>query len=138
MIRENSKVDRISLHARELIKEFQSWLDLRVQLAGFQYWDLIQQNRKTIFVAIATAFTCIISIIFMLIAAALGLGILLGHQVWGFVCIGGAMGVCTGLLYRAVLRQISKETVTNGQTEPESALGNTGADTTEEGEIQTG
>ncbi|MCY3630678.1 MAG: phage holin family protein [Rhodothermaceae bacterium] len=118
-----SKSDRITLHSKELIKNLQAWLDLRVQLAGWQYWDTILQNRKTIYAVIAAGFLLAISVIFLLIAAALGVGFLLGHIVWGFVSVGVIMGVGAWLLSRLTVRLMNPEienidrtiTETNGQ-----------------------
>lgn len=118
-----SKSDRITLHSKELIKNLQAWLDLRVQLAGWQYWDTILQNRKTIFAVIAAGFLLAVSVIFLLIAAALGVGSLLGQTVWGFVSVGVIMGVGAWLLSRLAVRLMNPEidnidrtiTETNGQ-----------------------
>lgn len=118
-----SKSDRITLHSRELIKNLQAWLDLRVQLAGWQYWDTILQNRKTIYAVITAGFLLAISVIFLLLAAALGVGFLLGHIIWGFVTVGVIMGVGAWLLSRLVVRLTNPEienidrtiTETNGQ-----------------------
>ena len=98
-------------------------MDLRVQLAGWQYWDTILQNRKTIYAVIAAGFLLAVSVIFLLIAAALGVGFLLGHTVWGFVSVGVIMGVGAWLLSRLAVRLTNPEidnidrtiTETNGQ-----------------------
>ncbi|MXW15478.1 MAG: phage holin family protein [Rhodothermaceae bacterium] len=118
-----SKSDRITLHSKELIKNLQAWLDLRVQLAGWQYWDTILQNRKTIYAVIAAGFLLAVSVIFLLIAAALGVGFLLGHIIWGFVSVGVIMGVGAWCLSRLTVRLMNPEienidrtiTETNGQ-----------------------
>ena len=118
-----SKSDRITLHSKELIKNLQAWLDLRVQLAGWQYWDTILQNRKTIYAVIAAGFLLAVSVIFLLLAAALGVGFLLGHIVWGFVSVGVIMGLGAWFLSRLAVRLTNPEienidrtiTETNGQ-----------------------
>ena len=118
-----SKSERITLHSKELVKNLQAWLDLRVQLAGWQYWDTILQNRKTIYVVIAAAFLLAVSVIFLLLAAALGVGVLLGDIIWGFVSVGVITGVGAWLLIRLAVRLRAPEvenidrtiTETNGQ-----------------------
>ncbi len=118
-----SKSDRITLHSKELVKNLQAWLDLRVQLAGWQYWETILQNRKTIYAVIVTGFLLTVSVIFLLLAAALGLGFLLGHMIWGFVSVGVITGVGAWLLSRLAIRLTAPEvknidrtiTETNGQ-----------------------
>ncbi len=101
----NSKADRISLHSKELIRNFQDWLDLRLRLAVLHYVDALQQNQKVIYVAIIAGLTLALSVLFFLIAAAYGLGSLFGNVAWGFLSIGTIMGICTWILYR-VLAQI--------------------------------
>lgn len=118
-----SKSERITLHSKELVKNLQAWLDLRVQLAGWQYWDTILQNRKTIYVVIAAGFLLAVSVIFLLLAAALGVGVLLGDIIWGFVSVGVITGVGAWLLIRLAVRLRAPEvenidrtiTETNGQ-----------------------
>ena len=118
-----SKSDRITLHSKELVKSLRAWLDLRVQLVGWQYWDTILQNRKTIYAVIAAGFSLAVSVIFLLLAAALGLGFLLGHIIWGFVSVGVITGVGAWLLGRLAVRLTNPEienidrtiTETNGQ-----------------------
>lgn len=118
-----SKSDRITLHSKELVKNLQAWLDLRVQLAGWQYWETILQNRKTIYAVIVAGFLLTVSVIFLLLAAALGLGFLLGHMIWGFVSVGVITGVGAWLLSRLAIRLTAPEvknidrtiTETNGQ-----------------------
>ena len=118
-----SKSDRITLHSKELVKNLHAWLDLRVQLAGWQYWDTILQNRKTIYAVIAAVFLLAVSVIFLLLAAAMGVGFLLGHIIWGFVSVGVIIGVGAWLLSRLVVRLTNPEmenidrtiTETNGQ-----------------------
>ncbi len=107
----NSKVDRISLHGKEIFRNFQDWLDLRLQLAVLHYVDALQQNQKGIYVAIVASFTSVLSVLFFLIAAALGLGSLLGNLAWGFLSIGVVMGICTWILYRVVVRIIEHTTL---------------------------
>ena len=118
-----SKSERITLHSKELVKNLQAWLDLRVQLAGWQYWDTILQNRKTIYVVIAAGFLLAVSVIFLLLAAALGIGVLLGDIIWGVVSVGVITGVGAWLLIRLAVRLRAPEvenidrtiTETNGQ-----------------------
>lgn len=118
-----SKSERITLHSKELVKNLQAWLDLRVQLAGWQYWDTILQNRKTIYVVIAAGFLLAVSVIFLLLAAALGVGVLLGDIIWGVVSVGVITGVGAWLLIRLAVRLRAPEvenidrtiTETNGQ-----------------------
>ncbi len=105
-----SKSDRITLHSKELVKNLQAWLDLRVQLAGWQYWDTILQNRTTIYAVIAAGFLFAVSVIFLLLAAALGLGFLLGHIIWGVISVGVITGVGAWLLSRLAVRLMNPET----------------------------
>lgn len=85
------------------------------------------QNRKTIYVVIATGFFLAVSFIFLLLAAALGAGLLLGHVIWGFVSVGVMTGLGAWLLSRLAVRLINPEveptdrtiTETNGQDRSE-------------------
>ncbi len=121
------KSDRITLHSKELVRNLQAWLDLRVQFAGWQYWDTVMQNRKTIYVVIATGFFLAVSVIFLLLAAALGAGLLLGHIIWGFASVGVMTGLGAWLLFRLAVRLINPAveptdctiTETNGQDRSE-------------------
>ncbi len=87
-----------------------------MQLAGWQYWDTILQNRKTIYLVIFTGFLLAISALFLLAAMAMGLGFLLGHIIWGFVSVGVITGVGAWLLSRVVIRLMNLETEKTDRT----------------------
>lgn len=93
--------------SKELVKSIQAWLDLRVQLAGWQYWDTILQNRKAIYIVGASIFSIAISVIFLLLAAAWGLGLLFGHTIWGLLLIGVLMGMGAWIFCRLATRSIN-------------------------------
>ena len=110
MVKERAgrKADRISLHSRELAKNLQDWVELRFQLIVLSYWEFVQQNRKAIYVAIVAGFTSAVSVVFLLVAAALGVGSLLGSTIWGFVVIGGMMTIVACVFCRwAVQSKVS-------------------------------
>ena len=122
-----SKADRISLHSRELFRSFHDWLDLRVQLAFINVFARLQHNQKTIYFAVAACITFIVSAIFLLIAAALGLGVLIGNMILGFASISLVMGIVSWILYSFVMRAIHR----NGD-QPENMNGKTNGRTRSE------
>jgi len=122
-----SKIDRISLHSKEIVKNFQGWVDLRFQLIGLQYWESVLRNRKTIYIAITAGYAFAIAITFLLIAVALGLGILLRNPIWGFALTGGIMALVAWILFRLMTRSQTRNngkinriiSETNGRKESE-------------------
>ncbi len=123
-----SKADRISQHSRELVRNLQGWVDLRLQLSIVQYLESALRNRKRIGGAIAAGFAFVLAITFLLIAVALWLGLLLGNPIWGFILIGAIMAVATLIFYLLATQSKDIKTnqtkriisETNGRTEPKS------------------
>lgn len=106
---ENSRAERIALHYKGFISSLQSWLELRIELAGHQYLEQILQNKRVIFVVLLTGLSVVLAVTFILVAAALGLGALLGNTVWGFASVGAVMGVLAWFLGRYAVRPKENE-----------------------------
>jgi len=108
MVSENSelrKSDRISLHSRELIKNLQEWIELKIQLSLLQFLDSVRSRRKTIVLAIVALFALILSIVFFLIAAALGLGSIFQSIILGFVTVALFLLLVSWVFYRFAVNQ---------------------------------
>jgi len=104
---EKSRAERIALHYKGFVSSLQSWLELRIELAGHQYLEQILQNKRLVYVVLLTGLSAVLAVTFILVAAALGLGALLGHTAWGFASVGAVMAALAWLLGRSMTR--SKE-----------------------------
>jgi len=106
---EKSRAERIALHYKGFISSLQSWLELRIELAGHQYLEQILQNKRVVFVVLFTGLSVVLAVTFLSVAAALGLGALLGNTAWGFASIGVVMAVLAWLLGRSLTRSKENE-----------------------------
>ncbi|MXY07524.1 MAG: hypothetical protein F4058_04525 [Rhodothermaceae bacterium] len=106
---EKSKSKRIALHYKGFISSLQSWLELRIELAGQQYWERILQNKRVVYAVLFAGLSVVLAITFILVAAALGLGALLGHTAWGFASVGAAMAILAWILGRSATRSTENE-----------------------------
>ncbi len=115
---EKSRAERIALHYKGFVDSFQSWLELRLELVGQQYWERVLQNRQTIYAVLFTGLSVVLAVTFILVAAALGLGVLLGNTAWGFASVGVVMAILAWCLYRCTYRSRENETtVVDGITD---------------------
>ncbi len=101
---EKSRTERIALHYKGFISSLQSWLELRIELVGQQYWERILQNKRIVYTVLFTGLLAVLGATFISVAAALGLGVLLGNTAWGFVSVGAVMAVLAWILGRSVVR----------------------------------
>ena len=106
---EKSRAERIALHYKGFISSLQSWLELRIELAGHQYLEQILQNKRVVFVVLLTGLSVVLAVTFILVAAALGLGALLGNTAWGFASVGVVMAVLAWFLGRSATRSKENE-----------------------------
>lgn len=106
---EKSRAERIALHYKGFISSLQSWLELRIELAGHQYLEQILQNKRVVYVVLLTGLSVVLSVTFLLVAAALGLGALLGNTAWGFASVGVVMAALAWLLGRSMTRSKENE-----------------------------
>ena len=106
---EKSRAERVALHYKGFISSLQSWLELRIELAGHQYLEQILQNKRVIFVVLITGLSVVLAVTFMSVAAALGLGALLGNTAWGFASVGAVMAVLAWFLGRSLTRSKENE-----------------------------
>lgn len=106
---EKSRSERIALHYKGFISSLQSWLELRIELAGHQYLEQILQNKRVVYVVFLTGLSVVLAVTFMSVAAALGLGALLGNAAWGFASVGVVMGVLAWFLGRSMTRSKENE-----------------------------
>ena len=104
---EKSRAERIALHYKGFIGSLQSWLELRIELAEQHYWERILQNKRIVYAVLLTGLSVVLAVTFILVAAALGLGALLGNTAWGFASVGVVMAVLAWFLGRSTTR--SKE-----------------------------
>lgn len=113
------KMDRFAQHSKELVKQIEAWLELRVRLAGLQYWNYLLQKRNAIYVVLGSVVASIFTVLFLLVAAAFALGILFGHMIWGFTFIGIIMGLSTWILYRLSIKMTNENLNETDRTESE-------------------
>lgn len=106
---EKSRTERIALHYKGFISSLQSWLELRIELAGHQYLEQVLQNKRVVYVVLLTGLSVVLSVTFLSVAAALGLGALLGNTAWGFASVGVVMAALAWLLGRSMTRSKDNE-----------------------------
>ena len=106
---EKSRAERIALHYKGFISSLQSWLELRIELAGHQYLEQILQNKRVVYVVLLTGLSVVLSVTFLSVAAALGLGALLGNTAWGFASVGVVMAALAWLLGKSMTRSKENE-----------------------------
>jgi len=98
--KKNSKSDRIVLHSKELYRNLREWAELKIQLILFEFRESAWNKRKQICLALFVCFLLAVSVIFLLFAAALWLGILFNNVIWGLLVISGMMLLTSWLIYQ--------------------------------------
>ena len=93
---EKSRAERIALHYKGFISSLQSWLELRIELAGHQYLEQILQNKRVVYVVLLTGLSVVLAVTFLSVAAALGTGGFAGKHGMG-LRINGCSDGCSGM-----------------------------------------
>ncbi|MEM6647424.1 MAG: phage holin family protein [Bacteroidota bacterium] len=94
----DNKVTRITEHTRGLVDDVKEWVELRIQLAKLEVAHEVNQRKTQVVVGVTAAVVALVAVLFMLVAAALGLGAWLGHPAWGFLAISVLLLLVAALL----------------------------------------
>lgn len=115
------RMDRIADNTRGLIEDVKEWIDLKVQLVQLE----IEQKIETLANQVVSTFLVIVlaavTALFILVAAALGLGQWLGHPAWGFLAVSGALGLVTILIHFRRPRLVKAPNILRKKALPESS-----------------
>lgn len=101
----DNKVTRITEHTRGLVDDVKEWVELRIQLAKLEVAHEVNQRKTQVVVGAAAAGVGVVAVLFLLVAASLGLGAWLGHPAWGFLAM-SAMLLLVAALLGAVVRNM--------------------------------
>lgn len=87
------KVERIAKQSKGLLDDVRDWIDLKIELLE------IELQEKVLGYAVVGTLG-VLALVFLFITIALGLGIWLGHPVWGFLIVTVVMLGLAGITYR--------------------------------------
>lgn len=88
-----NKVQRVAQHTQGLVEDLKSWVDLKITLTQMDLRDKMQARANDAALAAVMAVLGLMMLVFVCVAAALGLGTLLGHDAWGFLAVALLLGV---------------------------------------------
>lgn len=96
-IPEANAVQRVFAHGKELGEDLLGWIDLRIQKEKIEVTEVINEKVNMAADMAIAGVLAALGGLFLLVAAALGLGHLLGHPAWGFLIV-GAVFVVAGVI----------------------------------------
>lgn len=96
-IPEANAVQRVFAHGRELGEDLLGWVDLKIQKEKIEITEVINEKVNMAADMAIAGVLAGLGGLFLLVAAALGIGALLGHPGWGFLIV-GALFVVLGLI----------------------------------------
>ena len=105
------KVERIAQQSKGLFDDVRDWIDLKIKLTELEFREKIKARQDDIVTLAVVGFLGVMALVFLLVAAALGLGAWLGHPAWGFLIVTGILSGIAGLLYWAHFSRGKKKAV---------------------------
>lgn len=96
---EAAAVKRALAHGKELGEDLLGWIDLRIQKEKIEVTEVLNQKVN---LAADMALAGVLGGLggfFLLVAAAIGIGTLLGNVGWGFLILGAVFTAAGGLFY---------------------------------------
>ena len=106
-----NKVERIAQESKGLFDDVRDWIDLKIKLTELEFREKIKARQDDIVTLAVVGFLGVMALVFLLVAAALGLGAWLGHPAWGFLIVTGILSGIAGLLYWAHFSRGKKKAV---------------------------
>lgn len=110
---EAAAVGRVFTHGKELGHDFLDWIDLKIQAERLKFFETL--NEKVNLAADMAIAGVLASLggFFLLVAAALGIGALLGHPGWGFLIVGAVFVVAGAIFYmtKPTLKDLRKPAI---------------------------
>lgn len=96
---EANAVQRVFAHGKELGEDLLGWVDLRIEKEKIEVREMIHEKANLAVDMAIVGVLAAIGGLFLLVAAALGIGQLLGHPGWGFLVVGVVFAASAGLVY---------------------------------------
>lgn len=97
-IPEAKSVKRVFAHGKELGEDLLGWIDLRIQKEKIELSEVVSEKVNVAADMAIAGGLAALGGFFLLIAAAIGIGTLLGNVGWGFLIL-GAVFVTVGLIF---------------------------------------
>ena len=97
----DSRIQRIGEQTRGLVDDIKSWVELRMELSQIEVEDRVEEKVNEATAGAIVGIVAGLAVVFLLIAAAIGLGSLFGHQALGFLAVGVILLVLTGIVHAA-------------------------------------
>lgn len=85
--------------ARGLVDDIKSWLELRVELTQLEVEDRVEEKVNAAAITAGLAALAGLTVLFLLVAAAIALGDVLGNAALGYLAVAGFLLVVTVVAY---------------------------------------
>lgn len=85
------RLDRVVNEARTLSGDVVEWVNLRIELTKLEIQEQINEKKADAISGAVAGILALFGVIFLLTAAAWGLGAWLGHPGWGFLIVAGVL-----------------------------------------------
>lgn len=124
------RLDRITDQTRGLVDDVKEWVDLRIRLVQMDLEEKFETAANQAVLALVLAGIGATSIFFALVAAAFGLGQLLGHTAFGFLAVSVVLAILMWLVHwrrprlikTALLLPAQRQTDTTGRQSTQEGL----------------
>lgn len=89
---------RLAEQTHGLVQDLTEWVDLRVQLIQIEVQEQIEAKANEVVRGGVVLVLGLVTLLFVLVTLALGLGVWLGHPAWGFLAVTGLLGLVTAFV----------------------------------------
>ena len=107
-------LDKISSQTKGLFEDLTSWMELKIQFVILDYQEQLTKKAKGAAFEVASLAVLGVSVLFGLVALALGLGVLLGHAAWGFLIV-MVLLVLVALVIRGIGKRIKSPDISGNR-----------------------
>jgi pheromone shutdown protein TraB len=87
----HSKVQRLSSQTKGLVEDLRTWVDLKMQFTQLDLEDRVDKKVNEAAKGAIVGAVALLTLVFVLVTAALGLGELLDSYFFGFLSVTGAL-----------------------------------------------
>ncbi len=96
---EPGRLERLAAEVRGLVEDVRTWIDLKIKLLEIEVEERVRDLLNRVAVTVVIAVLAFLALVFVLVTAALALGLWWDNMLLGFVAVTLALVVLTIMLY---------------------------------------
>ncbi len=106
-------LQRLRRQMQELVNDLRAWVELRLALTQLEIEERIEARLRQLLLRLLVGVLVGLSVVFVLVAAALGLGSWLGHPGWGFLLVALGLAAVAAMVHFARKKSAPRPASTN-------------------------